>query len=158
MIEETAKALQDAFDKDVEEKTRAILAGESINEVKSEIKIKKTKEAPTVATEVKETKKIVEVKETKEKKEVNTISKEVKSTIVRLKKYNVIGGVFSIKDNANNYIKKAQADGYPAAIAGKNKRGYWVVSLASANSENELQSELQNIQATYEKNAWVYKK
>lgn len=158
MIEETAKALQDAFDKDVEEKTRAILAGESINEVKSEIKIKKTKEEPTVATEVKETKKIVEVKETKEKKEVNTISKEDKSKKVRLKKYNVIGGVFSIKDNANNYIKKAQADGYPAAIAGKNKRGYWVVSLASANSENELQSELQNIQATYEKNAWVYKK
>ena len=161
MIEETAKALQDAFDKDVEEKTRAILAGESVSEIKSEVKIKKSKEVSTVATEVKETKKIVEVKESKEKKEkkeANTITKEVKSKKVRLKKYNVIGGVFSVKSNALNYVKQAQADGYEAAIAGKNKKGRWVVSLVSANSEAELEATLENIKATYEKNAWIYKK
>jgi hypothetical protein len=55
-------------------------------------------------------------------------------------------------------VKQAQADGYQAAIAGKNKKGRWVVSLASANSESELQASLENIKATYEKNAWVYKK
>jgi len=158
MIEETAKALQDAFDKDVEEKTRAILAGESVSEIKSEVNIKKSKEVSSVAAEVKETKKVVEVKETKEKKEVNTAKKEVKSKKLRLKKYNVIGGVFSVKSNALNYVKQAQADGYEAAIAGKNKKGRWVVSLVSANSEAELQPLLENIQATYEKNAWIYKK
>lgn len=158
MIEETAKALQDAFDKDVEEKTRAILAGETVSEKKSEVNIKKSKEASTVAAEIKETKKVVEVKETKEKKEANTAKKEVKSKKVRLKKYNVIGGVFSVKSNALNYVKQAQADGYEAAIAGKNKKGRWVVSLVSANSEAELQPLLENIQATYEKNAWIYKK
>jgi nucleoid DNA-binding protein len=155
MIEETAKALQDAFDKEVEEKTKAILAGESVENVTSkEVKKVKTEVGNTT---IKETKVVVEKKEKSETKEVNT-TKEEKSKKVRLKKYNVIGGVFSVKSNALNYVKQAQADGYQAAIAGKNKKGRWVVSLASANSEAELQSALENIQATYEKNAWVYKK
>jgi hypothetical protein len=155
MIEETAKALQDAFDKDVEEKTRAILAGESVSKIttpSNNLKI-----APA-NTSVKETKAIVEKKDNLVVKEVKTSNKVDNNKEVQLKKFNVIGGVFSIKDNANNYIKKAQADGYPAAIAGKNKRGYWVVSLASANSESELQAALENIHANYEKNAWIYKK
>ncbi|MEN9332351.1 MAG: hypothetical protein RLZZ94_1441 [Bacteroidota bacterium] len=155
MIEETAKALQDAFDKEVEEKTKAILAGESVENVTSkEVKKVKTEVGNTT---IKETKVVVEKKEKSETKEVKTTPTEDKTGLV-LKKYNVIGGVFSIKDNAYNYVKKAKADGYPAAIAGTNKRGHWVVSLASANSERELQSALENIQATYEKNAWVYKK
>ena len=155
MIEETAKALQDAFDKEVEEKTKAILAGESVENVTSkEVKKVKTEVGNTT---IKETKVVVEKKEKSETKEVNT-TKEKKSKKVRLKKYNVIGGVFSVKSNALNYVKQAQADGYQAAIAGKNKKGRWVVSLASANSESELQATLQTIQATYEKNAWIYKK
>ena len=155
MIEETAKALQDAFDKEVEEKTKAILAGESVENITSkEIKQVKTEVENTT---IKETKVVVEKKEKSEKKEVKT-TKEEKSKKVRLKKYNVIGGVFSVKSNALNYVKQAQADGYQAAIAGKNKKGRWVVSLASANSESELQPTLQTIQATYEKNAWIYKK
>jgi cell division septation protein DedD len=159
MIEETAKALQDAFDKDVEEKTRAILAGESIETVsKVETKESKKSKTETINTTVKETKAVVEKKDNPVVKEVKTTNKVDNNKEVQLKKYNVIGGVFSIKDNANNYVKKSQADGYPAAIAGKNKRGYWVVSLASANSESELQASLENIKATYEKNAWVYKK
>jgi nucleoid DNA-binding protein len=155
MIEETAKALQDAFDKEVEEKTKAILAGESVENITSkEVKKVKTEVGNTT---IKETKVVVEKKEKSETKEVNT-TKEEKSKKVRLKKYNVIGGVFSVKSNALNYVKQAQADGYQAAIAGKNKKGRWVVSLASANSEAELQAALQTIQATYEKNAWIYKK
>ena len=146
---------QDALDKDVEEKTRAILAGESVENVTSkEVKKVKTEVGNTT---IKETKVVVEKKEKSETKEVNT-TKEVKSKKVRLKKYNIIGGVFSVKSNAMNYVKQAQADGYQAAIAGKNKKGRWVVSLASANSESELQAALENIKATYEKNAWVYKK
>jgi nucleoid DNA-binding protein/cell division septation protein DedD len=159
MIEETAKALQDAFDRDVEEKTKAILAGESIETVsKVEVKESKKSKTETVKATIKETKSVVEKKEKTEIREVKTSTKEEKSNKVALKKYNIIGGVFSIKDNANNYVKKSQADGYPAAIAGKNKRGYWVVSLASANSEAELEATLENIKATYEKNAWIYKK
>lgn len=155
MIEETAKALQDAFDKEVEEKTKAILAGESVENVTSkEVKKVKTEVGNTT---INETKVVVEKKEKSETKEVKT-TKEEKSKKVRLKKYNVIGGVFSVKSNALNYVKQAQADGYQAAIAGKNKKGRWVVSLASANSESELQAALQTIQATYEKNAWIYKK
>ncbi|MFN6091815.1 MAG: hypothetical protein ACK44N_05330 [Bacteroidota bacterium] len=155
MIEETAKALQDAFDKEVEEKTKAILAGESVENITSkEVKQVKTEVENTT---IKETKVVVEKKEKSEKKEVKT-TKEEKSKKVRLKKYNVIGGVFSVKSNALNYVKQAKADGYQAAIAGKNKKGRWVVSLASANSESELQPTLQTIQATYEKNAWIYKK
>jgi hypothetical protein len=155
MIEETAKALQDAFDKEVEEKTKAILAGESVENVTSK-EVKKVKNEVGNTT-IKETKVVVEKKEKSETKEVNT-TKEEKSKKVRLKKYNVIGGVFSVKSNALNYVKQAQADGYQAAIAGKNKKGRWVVSLVSANSEAELQAALQTIQATYEKNAWIYKK
>lgn len=149
MIEETAKALQDAFDRDVEEKTRKILAGESTVTSTNAVKeINKVVVKP-VHTEVA---KPVDINKTE-----NSSSSEINSSVT-LKKYHVIGGVFSIKDNANNYIKKAQADGYSAVIAGKNKRGYWVVSLVSANSETELQPLLENIQATYEKNAWIYKK
>ncbi len=149
MIEETAKALQDAFDRDVEEKTRKILAGESSATSTNAVKeINKVVVKP-VHTEV--------AKPATINKTENSSSSEINSS-VSLKKFHVIGGVFSIKDNANNYIKKAQADGYSAVIAGKNKRGYWVVSLVSANSETELQPLLENIQATYEKNAWIYKK
>ena len=149
MIEETAKALQDAFDRDVEEKTRKILAGESSATSTNAVKeINKVVVKP-VHTEVA---KPVTINKTE-----NSSSSEINSSVT-LKKFHVIGGVFSIKDNANNYIKKAQADGYSAVIAGKNKRGYWVVSLVSANSETELQPLLENIQATYEKNAWIYKK
>jgi nucleoid DNA-binding protein/cell division septation protein DedD len=149
MIEETAKALQDAFDRDVEEKTRKILAGESTVTSTNVVKeINKVVVKP-VHTEV--------AKPININKTGNSSSTETNSAVT-LKKFHVIGGVFSIKDNANNYIKKAQADGYSAAIAGKNKRGYWVVSLASANSEAELEATLENIQATYEKNAWIYKK
>ena len=149
MIEETAKALQDAFDRDVEEKTRKILAGESTVTSTNTVKeINKVVVKP-VHTEV--------AKPATINKTENSSSSEINSS-VSLKKFHVIGGVFSIKDNANNYIKKAQADGYSAVIAGKNKRGYWVVSLVSANSETELQPLLENIQATYEKNAWIYKK
>ena len=149
MIEETAKALQDAFDRDVEEKTRKILAGESTVTSTNVVKeINKVVVKP-VHTEVA---KPVNIKKTE-----NSSSSEINSANT-LKKFHVIGGVFSIKDNANNYIKKAQADGYSAVIAGKNKRGYWVVSLVCANSETELQPLLENIQATYEKNAWIYKK
>jgi len=157
MIEETAKALQDAFDKEVEEKTKAILAGESVTEVK-DTKSKVKKEEKVTEPKLKENNKVAEVKIEKEVKEVKATEKEVKNQKVRLKKYNVIGGVFSVKKNAMNYVKQAQADGYQAAIAGKNKKGRWVVSLVSANSEVELQPLLENIQATYEKNAWVYKK
>ena len=149
MIEETAKALQDAFDRDVEEKTRKILAGESTVTSSNAVKeINKVVVKP-VHTEVA---KPVDINKTE-----NSSSSENNSAVT-LKKFHVIGGVFSIKDNANNYIKKAQADGYSAVIAGKNKRGYWVVSLVSANNEAELQPLLENIQATYEKNAWIYKK
>jgi nucleoid DNA-binding protein len=149
MIEETAKALQDAFDRDVEEKTRKILAGESTVTSSNAVKeINKVVVKP-VHTEVT---KPVNINKTE-----NSSSSE-NNSVVTLKKFHVIGGVFSIKDNANNYIKKAQADGYSAVIAGKNKRGYWVVSLVSANNEAELQPLLENIQATYEKNAWIYKK
>lgn len=157
MIEETAKALQDAFDKDVEEKTRAILAGESVTEEK-DIKLKNKKEEKVTETKLKENNKVAEVIVEKEVKVVKSTEKVVKNKKVRLKKYNVIGGVFSVKKNAMNYVKQAQADGYQAAIAGKNKKGRWVVSLVSANSESELQPLLENIQTTYEKNAWVYKR
>ncbi|MFM2155589.1 MAG: hypothetical protein RL516_338 [Bacteroidota bacterium] len=149
MIEETAKALQDAFDRDVEEKTRKILAGESTVTSTNVVKENNKVVVKPVHTEV--------AKPININKTGNSSSSETNSAVT-LKKFHVIGGVFSIKDNANNYIKKAQADGYSAAIAGKNKRGYWVVSLASANSEAELEATLENIQATYEKNAWIYKK
>jgi hypothetical protein len=155
MIEETAKALQDAFDKDVEAKTRAILAGETVSTIATpSAKSKIT----SPSTTIKETNTVVEKKNIPVVKEVKTTNKVDNNKEVQLKKYNVIGGVFSIKDNAYNYVKKAQADGYPAAIAGTNKRGHWVVSLASANSERELQSALDSIKAQYEQNAWVYKK
>ena len=149
MIEETAKALQEAFDRDVEEKTRKILAGENSTTTVSTVKEINNVIIQPVHSEI--------TASSKTNKTENTLTSDNKSTVA-LKKFHVIGGVFSIIENANNYINKAKADGYPAVIAGKNKRGYWVVSLASANSENELQSELQNIQITYEKNAWVYEK
>ena len=154
MIEETAKALQDAFDKEVEEKTKAILSGQSIESV-SNFNYNASNNPLVVNASVIEINAAIDKPLPNEEK---AASIEELRNKVQLKKFNVIGGVFSIKDNANNYVKKAQADGYPAAIAGTNKRGHWVVSLASANSERELQSALENIQATYEKNAWVYKK
>lgn len=78
MIEETAKALQDAFDKDVEEKTRAILAGESVTEEK-DIKLKNKKEEKVTETKLKENNKVAEVIVEKEVKVVKSTEKVVKN-------------------------------------------------------------------------------
>ena len=86
-------------------------------------KIEKQGDSVLLSIELKENNKVVEGKVVKEVKEEKSTEKEVKNKKVRLKKYNVIGGVFSVKKNAMNYVKQAQADGYQAAIAGKNKKG-----------------------------------
>ncbi|HOS48340.1 MAG TPA: SPOR domain-containing protein [Bacteroidia bacterium] len=132
LIDAKAKLMQQAFDKEVDAAANDILA--------SEKKSKSTAEAVHTATNAHEKAEIV--------KEASTTS---------VGKYNVIGGCFSVEENANKYVAEANAQGLKASVIGKNAKGMWMVSLYTGNSQAEAQSQLASIKAGFQQNAWLFK-
>jgi hypothetical protein len=72
--------------------------------------------------------------------------------------YNVIGGCFSVEENANKYAAEANAIGLTASVIGKNDKGLWMVSLFSGASLQQTQEELKAIRSKFQSGAWLYKK
>ncbi len=132
LIDAKAKLMQQAFDKEVDAATNDILAAEK--------KSKSTAEAIHTATNAHEKAEIVK-----------------ESTISASKKYNVIGGCFSVEDNANKYVTDAKLKGLHASVIGKNAKGMWMVSLFTGNSQSEAQSQLSAIKSSFQQNAWLFK-
>jgi CCDC81-like prokaryotic HU domain 1/CCDC81-like prokaryotic HU domain 2/SPOR domain len=132
LIDAKAKLMQQAFDKEVDAAANDILA--------SEKKSKSTAEAVHTATDAHEKAEIV--------KEASTTS---------VGKYNVIGGCFSVEENANKYVAEANAQGLKASVIGKNAKGMWMVSLYTGNSQTEAQAQLSSIKAGFQQNAWLFK-
>ena len=69
--------------------------------------------------------------------------------------YLVIAGCFKIPENAENLLKKLQSKGYPASIAGKNRRGLIMVSYRSFSNAEEARALLQNVKATEDSSSWL---
>ena len=133
LIDAKAKLMQQAFDREVDAAANDILA--------SEKKPKSVAVAVHTATDAHEKAEIV--------KEATTTSEG---------KYNVIGGCFSIEENASKYVAEANAQGLKASVIGKNAKGMWMVSLFTGNSQAEAQSQLTSIKSGFQQNAWLFKK
>lgn len=132
LIDAKAKLMQQAFDKEVDAAANDILASEKNS--------KSTVEAVHTATDAHEKAAIVK-----------------ESTASTSNKYNVIGGCFSVEENANKYVAEANAKGLSASVIGKNAKGMWMVSLYSGNSQSEAQSQLASIKASFQQSAWLFK-
>jgi nucleoid DNA-binding protein len=136
-IDATAKSMQEAFDRSVDEATDAILAEEGFASNTAE-----TVSAPAVHTA------------TAKPDEAVVASKVETAT----PSYNVIGGCFSVEENANKYAAEANAIGLTASVIGKNDKGLWMVSLYSGTSLQQAQEELKAIKSKFQSGAWLYKK
>jgi len=132
LIDAKAKLMQQAFDKEVDAAANDILASEKNS--------KSTVEAVHTATDAHEKAAIVK-----------------ESTTATSNKYNVIGGCFSVEENANKYVAEANAKGLSASVIGKNAKGMWMVSLFSGNSQGEAHSKLEAIKSSFQSSAWLYK-
>jgi nucleoid DNA-binding protein len=136
-IDATAKAMQEAFNRSVDEATDAILAEEGNTSNATE-----TVSAPAVHTAT-------------SKPDEAIVASKVETTT---SSYNVIGGCFSVEENANKYAAEANAIGLTASVIGKNDKGLWMVSLFSGASLQQTQEELKAIRSKFQSGAWLYKK
>jgi nucleoid DNA-binding protein len=136
-IDATAKAMQEAFNRSVDEATDAILAEEGNTSNTTE-----TVSAPAVHTAT-------------SKPDEAIVASKVETTT---SSFNVIGGCFSVEENANKYAAEANAIGLTASVIGKNEKGLWMVSLYSGASLQQTQEELKAIRSKFQSGAWLYKK
>lgn len=73
-------------------------------------------------------------------------------------KFFVIGGCFSIFENAEKLVAQLKSDGYPAQLLGKNKRGLEMVGIASAKNHSKAEEMLGFIQDSGYPDAWIFRK
>lgn len=73
-------------------------------------------------------------------------------------KFFVIGGCFSIPENAEKLVAQLKAEGYPALILGKNAKGMDMVGIASAVNRGKAEEMLGFIQESGYPDAWLFRK
>ena len=72
-----------------------------------------------------------------------------------IQNYHVVAGAFRIEENAHTKVAELQANGFDAALLGKNKYGLHQVSYASFASRTEATNELLKIKRTVAPEAWL---
>lgn len=112
----------------------------SISEKGIEIENAKPNTAEPVSTEV--------------KKEANPI-KEVTTRNESVSGYAVIGGAFSVSENADKFLKKLQNDGFEARFVGK-KDGLQLVAYGVYSSKSDAMTALANVRNSGA-SAWITK-
>lgn len=85
-----------------------------------------------------------------------TPAEVLKTTAVENHQFFIIGGCFSIEENAENFIQELIAKGHPAKLVDKNK-GLYRVSYGSYASKDEAKSALPAIKGE-SNGAWILKK
>lgn len=73
-------------------------------------------------------------------------------------KFFVVGGCFSIPENAEKLVAQLKAEGYPALILGKNAKGMDMVGIASAANRGKAEEMLGFIQESGYPDAWLFRK
>lgn len=99
---------------------------------------------------------------------VKNITPEIKNVIVTKPsvelssnsndKYFIIGGCFSIAENATKLNNELKVKGFPSQLLGKGKRGLEMVSISSAGSREKAEEMLGFIQTSGYPDAWIMRK
>lgn len=84
----------------------------------------------------------------------HSISRSKPHSISFTGKYQVVMGCFSVKSNANKFIRSLSGDNIRASISGVNAKGLHVVSCGSFNDKESAVAMLQSIKSKYP-SAWV---
>jgi hypothetical protein len=89
---------------------------------------------------------------------VETPTKETKSLSMTDKSYYIIGGCFSIPENASNFVATAKARGYDAKVIGLNEKGFQIVSLFQSSNQQTARAQLTAIKNALDSTVWLYSK
>lgn len=94
------------------------------------------------------------------KPEIDIVKKTASATFTSdtSDKFFVIGGCFSIFENAEKLVAQLKNQGYPALLLGKNKGGLEMVGIASAKSHSKAVEMLGFIQDSGYADAWILRK
>jgi CCDC81-like prokaryotic HU domain 2/CCDC81-like prokaryotic HU domain 1 len=74
------------------------------------------------------------------------------------KSYYIIGGCFSIPENASNFVASAKAQGYDAKVIGLNDKGFQMVSLFQSSNQQTARAQLSTIKTALDSTVWLYSK
>ncbi len=137
--------VEDIYQKSTEEKTIEVAAENTTPAVAEEVK-------PDVAP-VPSVQKIV-------KAEVHTVVDETKSHKLATTEgnFHIIGGCFSVPENAAKLTGELQAKGFPAKTLGKGKRGLEMVSISSATTLNRAEEMLAQVKESGYPDAWIMRR
>lgn len=89
---------------------------------------------------------------------VETPTKEITSLSTADKSYYIIGGCFSIPENASNFVATAKAQGYDAKVIGLNDKGFQIVSLFQSSNQQAARAQLSTIKTAFDSTVWLYSK
>jgi cell division septation protein DedD/nucleoid DNA-binding protein len=70
----------------------------------------------------------------------------------------IVGGCFSVPENAEKLVQQLKNEGYPAMILGKNAKGMNMVGIASAANRSKAEEMLGFIQESGYPDAWIFRK
>lgn len=74
------------------------------------------------------------------------------------RQYHVVGGCFSVYDNALNLNTELKSKGFSSSLIGKNKNGLEIVAIASVATKSEAEEALLQAQNSGYKDAWIMRK
>jgi len=89
---------------------------------------------------------------------VETSTKETTSLSTTDKSYYIIGGCFSVPENASNFVATAKAQGYDAKVIGLNDKGFQMVSLFQSSNQQAARAQLSTIKTALDSTVWLYSK
>jgi len=73
-------------------------------------------------------------------------------------KYFIIGGAFQVKDNAEKFVDRLNANGHHAAILDQTKTGLYRVSVDGFSTMDEASRQLHTISSEIHASAWILTK
>jgi hypothetical protein len=71
--------------------------------------------------------------------------------------YHIIGGCFRSKANAANFADNLKSKNIEASVIGKNRGGYYMVSIFSASDLNTVNEKLSEMKSTVSESVWIHK-
>lgn len=90
--------------------------------------------------------------------ETKKIAEPVPTVSNATRQYHIVGGCFSVYDNALNLDAELKSKGFSSALIGKNKNGLEIVAIASVATKSEAEEALQQAQNSGYKDAWIMRK
>lgn len=151
-----------------------IFSSFSINSIKKSIpvyvlshanaSVKKNKPEPTdtkkIIAPVKDENTVSNPSSTENKSELKISTSKLPSSEIDAKgsdHFYIITGAFKMKENAEKLLVALKAKKFDASLAGQNKKGLYMVSVASCNDANQAALRLKDIRDKGIEAAWILK-